>query len=220
MKVGIPKEASPDERRVALVPASVPVLLKKGVQVLVERGAGEEAGYRDAEYADKGAQLAQSRAELFASADLVLQVRGLGADPEGWVRDAGSVRRGQVLVGIHDALSAPVVMREIAARGATVLSLDLIPRISRAQAMDVLSSMATIAGYKAAIPAASGRRLPACQADCTAWTSTRVNRLLCRPRWYVQSVCPSHTWSHERTSPSVSSCISQRESIRAGSPCK
>lgn len=155
MKVGIPKEASPDERRVALVPASVPVLLKKGVQVLVERGAGEEAGYRDAEYADKGAQLVHSRAELFASADLVLQVRGLGADPEGWVRDAGSVRRGQVLVGIHDALSAPVVMREIAARGATVLSLDLIPRISRAQAMDVLSSMATIAGYKAAILAAS-----------------------------------------------------------------
>lgn len=158
MKVGIPKEASRNERRVALVPASVPVLLKKGVEVLVERGAGEEAGYRDSEYTDKGAQLVHSRAELFAAADLLLQVRGLGADPEGWMQDAGSVRRGQVLVGIHDALSAPAALREVAARGATVLSLDLIPRISRAQAMDVLSSMATIAGYKAAILAAS--RLP------------------------------------------------------------
>ncbi len=155
MKLGIPKETSPGERRVALIPASVPVLSKKGVEVLVESGAGEEAGYPDGEYADKGARVVSSRAELFAAADLLLQVRGLGADPEGWVRDAGSVRRGHVLVGIHDALSAPDPMREIAARGATVLSLDLIPRISRAQAMDVLSSMATIAGYKAALLAAS-----------------------------------------------------------------
>jgi NAD(P) transhydrogenase subunit alpha len=144
MTAGVPLEQFPGERRVALVPVSIPPLKKAGFDVLVERGAGARAGFTDGAYQEKGAQIVASRADVFA-ADVVLQVR---------VGDAASMREGQVIIGTADPLGSPEAVRDIAARGVTAFALELIPRITRAQSMDVLSSMATIAGYKAVLLAA------------------------------------------------------------------
>ena len=145
MRIGVPTEQFPGEHRVALVPASIAPLKKAGFDVLVERGAGARAGFPDSAYEEKGAQIAASRAEVFG-ADVVLQVRA---------GDVALMRQGQVIVGMADPLGAPEAVREIAARGVTAFALELIPRITRAQSMDVLSSMATIAGYKAVLLAAN-----------------------------------------------------------------
>jgi NAD(P) transhydrogenase subunit alpha len=145
MNIGIPAEQLPGERRVALVPASVPPLKKAGFDVVVERGAGDRAGFPDSAYVDKGAQIAASRDQVFA-ADVVLQVR---------VGDWARMRSAQVVAGMVDPLGAPETAREIASRGVTLFALELMPRITRAQSMDVLSSMATIAGYKAVLLAAN-----------------------------------------------------------------
>jgi len=144
MKIGVPVEQFPGERRVALVPASIAPLKKAGLAVIVERGAGERAGFPDAAYLDKGAEIAASRAEVFA-ADVVLQVR---------VGDLALMRKGQLVIGMADPLGSPETVRDIASSGVTAFALELIPRITRAQSMDVLSSMATIAGYKAVLLAA------------------------------------------------------------------
>ena len=144
MKIGVPVEQFPGERRVALVPGSIAALKKAGFDVTIESGAGERAGFPDAAYLDKGAQIAASRADVFA-ADVVLQVR---------VGDVGLMRQGQVVIGTADPLGSPEAVREIASSGVTAFALELIPRITRAQSMDVLSSMATIAGYKAVLLAA------------------------------------------------------------------
>ena len=145
MQVGVVSEQFPGERRVALGPASIAPLKKAGFDVVVERSAGERAGFPDAAYQDKGARIAASRADAFA-ADVLLQVR---------VGDFGHMRAGQVVVGMADPLSSPEIARELAARGVTAFALELIPRITRAQSMDVLSSMATIGGYKAVLLAAN-----------------------------------------------------------------
>ncbi len=155
MKVGVPKETFPGERRVALVPAGVPPLAKAGLEVVVQAGAGEGAGYRDQEYAEKGASIAPSRAEVFAEADVVLQVRTLGANPEAGRADLDLVRPGQVLIGFCEPLLEARLAAELAEKGVTLLSMELMPRITRAQSMDALSSMATIAGYKAVLLAAN-----------------------------------------------------------------
>jgi H+-translocating NAD(P) transhydrogenase subunit alpha len=144
MKIGVPVEQFPGERRAALVPASIAPLKKAGLAVIVERGAGERAGFPDAAYLDKGAEIAASRAEVFA-ADVVLQVR---------VGDLALMRKGQLVIGMADPLGSPETVRDIASSGVTAFALELIPRITRAQSMDVLSSMATIAGYKAVLLAA------------------------------------------------------------------
>jgi NAD(P) transhydrogenase subunit alpha len=144
MKIGVPVEQFPGERRVALVPASIAPLKKAGFEVSIERGAGERAGFPDAAYVDKGAQIAANRADVFG-ADVVLQVR---------MGDVGLMRRGQVVIGTADPLGSPATVHEIASTGVTAFALELIPRITRAQSMDVLSSMATIAGYKAVLLAA------------------------------------------------------------------
>ena len=145
MKIGVPTEQVSGERRVALVPASIALLKKAGFEVVVERGAGDRAGFPDAAYVDKGAQIAASREDVFA-ADVLLQVR---------VGDLSPMRRGQVIIGMADPLGSPDAVRDLAARGVTAFALELIPRITRAQSMDVLSSMATIAGYKAVLLAAN-----------------------------------------------------------------
>src|SRR5918993_5201928 len=145
MRIGVPVEQFPGERRVALVPASIAVLKKAGFDVLIERGAGERPGFPDSAYPDKGAQIAASRADVFA-ADVLLQVRA---------GDFGQMRQGQVVIGMADPLGSPETVREIATRGVSAFALELIPRITRAQSMDVLSSMATIAGYKAVLLAAT-----------------------------------------------------------------
>ncbi len=151
MIVGVPRESYPNERRVALVPGVVSQLGKIGVDVLVERGAGVLAGFRDAAYEQQGARIAPDRAAVFGSADGVVQVRGLGANVDAGRNDLELIRSGQIVLGLLDPLGSPEAARALAQKGATAFALELLPRISRAQAMDVLSSMATVAGYKAVL---------------------------------------------------------------------
>jgi H+-translocating NAD(P) transhydrogenase subunit alpha len=147
MKVGIPKETWPGETRVAVVPAAVPGLLKAGLEVAVESGAGTAAGFTDEMYRAQGAALV-SRPDLFKASDIVLQVR---ATPT----DGSSLRSGQTVIGFADPLGAPDAIRKLAPSGINLFSMELMPRITRAQSMDALSSMATIAGYKAVLLAAT-----------------------------------------------------------------
>ena len=155
MKIGVLAETASGERRVALVPASVAPLMKAGCEVIVESGAGAAAGFPDAAYQDKGAATS-SRADVLAAADILLQVRGPGA--MGDAADLSDFRKGQALVGTQDPLGNPQGTAAMAEAGLTAFSLELVPRITRAQSMDILSSMATVAGYQAVLEAA--RRLP------------------------------------------------------------
>ena len=176
MVVGIPAETFPGERRVATVPAVVPALTKAGLDVLLEPGAGAAAGFPDADYVEKGAALAADRAHLFATADAVLQVRALGANPDAGRADLELMRPGQVVVGLSEPLGAPAAARDLAGRGVTAFSMELIPRITRAQSMDALSSMATIAGYKAVLVAAEAlpRMFPMMMTAAGTVTPARV----------------------------------------------
>ncbi len=152
MIVGIARELGSGEKRVALVPASVLALVKAGLQVLIEDGAGENAGYPTPEYESKGAEVV-ARADLFTRADIILQINGPGVDAE----QAGlaTMKAGQVLIGMQDPLGNPTAISAMAQKGVTAFSLEMVPRITRAQSMDVLSSMATVAGYQAVLEAAS-----------------------------------------------------------------
>ena len=136
-----------------MVPGALGVLNKSGVEFLMESGAGLRAGFRDSEYTEKGVQLA-SRAEVFAAADVLLQVRAPGANPEAGATDLDLMRPGQVVIGFGEPLTAVDAARSLAERGVSFLAMELMPRITRAQSMDALSSMATIAGYKAVLIAA------------------------------------------------------------------
>ncbi|NNG47254.1 MAG: NAD(P)(+) transhydrogenase (Re/Si-specific) subunit alpha, partial [Deltaproteobacteria bacterium] len=151
MIIGVPKETFPGERRVALVPAVLPTLSRAGIQVLVEPGAGSAAGFPDSAYEEKGGKIAPSRADLFGSAGLILHVRALGANPVAGRADVALYRAGQAVITLCRPLSSPEAVRELAESGVTVFSLELLPRITRAQSMDVLSSMSTVAGYKAVL---------------------------------------------------------------------
>jgi NAD(P) transhydrogenase subunit alpha len=153
MIVGVPKETFPGERRVALVPGMVQNLKRAGLEVLVERGAGAEAGFPDAQYEEKGATLA-SREDVFGTAQVILQVRAPGANPERGADDVALLKAGQTVIGFCDPLTSPDATRALAGAGVTLFSMELMPRITRAQSMDALSSMATIAGYKAVLMAA------------------------------------------------------------------
>ncbi|MBN1490384.1 MAG: Re/Si-specific NAD(P)(+) transhydrogenase subunit alpha [Phycisphaerae bacterium] len=158
MIVGIPCETFPGERRVALVPAIAQRFAKAGLDVLLEGGAGAAAGFPDEQYREKGANVAASRDEVFRAADVVLQVRAFSANPDAGRADLTRLRKGQVLIGLAEPLSAREAIQELARTGVTLLALELLPRITRAQGMDVLSSQATISGYKAVLLAAE--RLP------------------------------------------------------------
>jgi NAD(P) transhydrogenase subunit alpha len=158
MVIGVPRESFPGERRVALVPAVIASLTKAGFQVAIETGAGLAAGYPDAEYAAKGAQLVAAREEVFRMADVVVQVLCHGSNDRTGQADLPLLRAGQILVGFVRPLGQLETIREIAATGVTAFSIELMPRITRAQSMDALSSMATICGYKAVLLAAD--RLP------------------------------------------------------------
>lgn len=158
MIVAVPKETVDGEKRVALIPERVQVLVKAGAVVRVEVGAGEAAGYPDAAYAEAGAELLADAAQVIAGADVVLQVNTYAANRSARANDLAQLSAGQVVIGLADPLRAGDRVAEMAARGLTVFGLEMIPRITRAQAMDVLSSMATITGYKAVLSAAD--RLP------------------------------------------------------------
>ena len=158
MIVGVPRESYPGERRVALVPMVVPNLTKAGFEVIIESGAGSQAGYPDNFYTEKGAKIASNRAHIFGSADIVLQVLCYGSNDATGKADLPLMRRGQTLIGFLRPLGSAEVLQEIAATGVTAFSVELVPRTTRAQSMDALSSMGTICGYKAALIAAD--RLP------------------------------------------------------------
>ena len=154
MIVGIPRETFPSERRVALVPATVPNLTKAGLQVVMEAGAGVEAGYPDADYAAKGAKILADRAEVFRTADILVQILCYGSNDKTGKADVALFRRDQVLIGFLRPLGSLETIQEIAGKGVTSFSVELMPRTTRAQSMDALSSMGTICGYKAVIIAA------------------------------------------------------------------
>ena len=154
MQIGVATENFPGERRVALVPVSIAALKKAGLDVLIEKGAGVRAGFTDAAYQEKGAELVATRREIFGAADVILQVRIAGAAGEQGREDLALMKSGQIVMGTADPLGLPLGVREMAATGVTAFALELMPRITRAQSMDVLSSMATIAGYKAVLLAA------------------------------------------------------------------
>ncbi|HKW31833.1 MAG TPA: Re/Si-specific NAD(P)(+) transhydrogenase subunit alpha [Candidatus Acidoferrum sp.] len=154
MIVGVPRESFPGERRVALVPLVVPSLTKAGFEVFVEAGAGLAAGYPDAEYVSKGAKIVASRAEVFRGADIVVQVLCYGSNDKTGKADVPLYRQGQALIGFLRPLGSIETIQEIASRGVTSFSVELMPRTTRAQSMDALSSMATVCGYKAVVLAA------------------------------------------------------------------
>jgi len=154
MIVGVPRESFPGERRVALVPAVIPNLAKAGLEVVVEAGAGVEAGYPDADYVAKGAKVLPNRAEVFRAADILTQVLCYGSNDRTGKADLPLFHRDQVLVGFLRPLGSVETISDIAAKGVTSFSVELMPRTTRAQSMDALSSMATICGYKAVLIAA------------------------------------------------------------------
>ena len=151
MIVGVPKEIYPGERRVALTPVVVPMLAKAGLEVAIEAGAGVEAGYPDVLYQEKGAKIFADRAAVFAQCDIVVQVLCNGANDKNGASDLALMRRGQVLIGFMRPLAAAEAVQEIARTGVTAFAVELMPRTTRAQSMDALSSMASIAGYKAVL---------------------------------------------------------------------
>jgi len=152
--VGVPKESYPGERRVALVPMVVPNLAKAGLEVVVEAGAGEQAGYPDEAYVEKGARIVPDRAAVFSTADVVVQVLCYGSNDVTGKADLPLMRSGQVLIGFLRPFGSAEVLQQIAAAGVTSFSVELVPRTTRAQSMDALSSMGTICGYKAVLIAA------------------------------------------------------------------
>ena len=155
MIAGVLKETLAGERRVAATPAVMPALAKAGLTLLVESGAGEAAGVPDAAYKAQGAEVLPSSAEVVARADLLLRVRISPPSTQAGQADVAAMRAGQALVAFLDPLNEPGIAQALADKGVTAFSMELMPRITRAQSMDALSSMATIAGYKAVLLAAS-----------------------------------------------------------------
>ncbi|HET9697817.1 MAG TPA: Re/Si-specific NAD(P)(+) transhydrogenase subunit alpha [Terriglobales bacterium] len=154
MIIGVPKEIYPGERRVALVPMVVPNLKKAGLEIILQAGAGVESGYRDSDYVEKGATIVPDRASVFQQADIILQVLCYGSNDRNGEQDLPLFRRGQVLIGFLRPLGSVDILNRLKDTGVTSFSVELMPRITRAQSMDALSSMATICGYKAVLLAA------------------------------------------------------------------
>ncbi|HJN79242.1 MAG TPA: Re/Si-specific NAD(P)(+) transhydrogenase subunit alpha, partial [Phycisphaerales bacterium] len=148
MKLGIPREVTGEERRVAVVPRSIKRLRKMGFEVLVETGAGVKAEAGDAKYMEAGASVIKRAAEVFEQSDIILKVN---PPTEG---EVAMLREGQILIGLIWPANQEVLIAELAARGVTTVAMDCVPRISRAQKLDVLSALANIAGYRAVIEAA------------------------------------------------------------------
>ena len=154
MIVGVPKETYPGESRVALVPAVIPTLTKAGLEVILQTGAGELAGYPDTAYVEKGAKIVPDRATVFRTADAVLQVLCYGSNDVNGKDDVPLYKSGQALIGFLRPFGSVDTIKTIAQADVTAFSVELMPRTTRAQSMDALSSMATICGYKAVLLAA------------------------------------------------------------------
>jgi NAD(P) transhydrogenase subunit alpha len=152
--IGVPRETFPGERRVALIPRACEALGKLGASVLVEEAAGVEAGFPNDHYTGRGA-VVTNRADIFGKSDIILQVRSLGANPDAGRSDLNLLRSGQILIGFGEPLTAAREIPDLARTGVSYFAMELMPRITRAQSMDALSSMATIAGYRAVLLAAT-----------------------------------------------------------------
>ena len=147
LTIGAPRETFPGERRVALTPRASEALGKLGASVIIEQSAGADAGFPDDQYVGRGARVV-TRAEVFQQSDIVVQVRSLGANPEDGRADLSLLRPGQLVIGFGEPLTAVREMSDLARAGVSFFAMELMPRITRAQSMDALSSMATIAGYR------------------------------------------------------------------------
>lgn len=154
MIVGVPKETFPGERRVALVPSVIPNLAKAGLEVIIEKGAGVEAGYPDSAYVEKGGKVAADRAAVFSAANVIVQVLCYGSNDLTGKADVALMRRDQVVMGFLRPLGSREIVQEIAGTGVASFAVEMMPRTTRAQSMDALSSMATACGYKAVLIAA------------------------------------------------------------------
>ena len=155
MVIGVPKESYPGERRVALTPAVLPSLTRPGLRVLVEAGAGAEAGYLDEDFKKSGAEIIASRREIFSAADIIVQVLALNANPPAGSSDLALMRPQQALIAFLRPLAAhDNNISALAKARITGFAVELMPRITRAQSMDALSSMSTVVGYKAVLAAA------------------------------------------------------------------
>lgn len=170
MKVGVPRETAPGERRVALIPDMVSRLVRGGYEVLVERDAGNEASFTDAAYVKAGASVVPDAAALHATADVVLKVQ------KPTLQEAELLREGTVLISFLPPHLSLDLIRRLADRKVTTFSMDLVPRITRAQEMDALSSMSTLAGYKAVLLGAmtAGRLLPMIVSAAGTLTAART----------------------------------------------
>jgi NAD(P) transhydrogenase subunit alpha len=150
MVLAVPKESFPGETRVALVPAQVQKLVKAGHEILIEKEAGYLSGYTDDSYVEKGAKIV-SRSDVFSKGEILLTVRsGAAAGAQG-AKDAGLMKEGQIVIGMMDPWQSHEAFKAYADKKVTSFALELIPRITRAQSMDVLSSMANLAGYKSVL---------------------------------------------------------------------
>ena len=176
MIVSVLKEKYPNEKRVALIPRDVSSLVKAGAEVVVESGAGSQSLHEDEEFASQGARIEGDRQRLLSEADVLLTVRGPGSDPNFAATDLDVLHPGTALVGFLEPLAAPEIMQSLAERRLSVVSMELMPRITRAQSMDALSSMATIAGYRAVLLAAqqSPRMFPLMMTAAGTLTPARL----------------------------------------------
>lgn len=155
MKIGVPKEVHPEECRVAVTPSTAEQLQKLGFRVAIEAGAGEKAHFSDDAYREAGVEVVDDVKALWSGADIVMKVRGPETHPNLCIDESELLRQGGVLISFIWPAESPELMKKLAAKKATVMAMDSVPRISRAQKLDALSSMANIAGYRAIIEAAT-----------------------------------------------------------------
>ena len=151
MIIGITRELVAGENRVSLCPDNVQSLVDKGLELWVEQNAGAQAGFSDDDYISVGAKVVSDRDELFAKSDVILQVQSFGSNTENADDDLKRLKAKQLVIGMMDPLAQPQAAQQVASTGATAIALEMVPRISRAQSMDVLSSMATLAGYRSVL---------------------------------------------------------------------
>ncbi|MEO8910087.1 MAG: Re/Si-specific NAD(P)(+) transhydrogenase subunit alpha [Gemmatimonadaceae bacterium] len=155
MLIGVPREIASGERRVALVPDVVPQLTRAGHRVVVERGAGQRAGFTDEAYRTAGCDLADTSAEIYSTAQMVLKVQRPGRDEATGQAELDLLKDGSVLIGLLQPSGDPALFEQLSERNIIACSMELVPRTTRAQMMDALSSQSTVAGYKAVLIAAN-----------------------------------------------------------------
>ena len=149
--IAVTRELVTGEKRVSLCPNNVQSLIEAGAELWIEHDAGAQAGFSDTDYQSVGAKIISDRDKLFAGADIILQVQGFGSNTENAEQDLKRLKAKQLIIGMMDPLAQPQAASQVAKTGATAIALEMVPRISRAQSMDVLSSMATLAGYRSVL---------------------------------------------------------------------